>query len=365
MVRTLTLLLCVLLFQAEAQQSQKSFHLYLIGDAGEPGVKNASYKKFLQQQLSTDSIPSAIVFLGDNIYPHGMPDKKDQDRKNAEDVLLAELDLANGFQGTIFFVPGNHDWKRGKKDGFQYILNQQAWIDSLHNNKIQTEPKNGCPGPFEISLNENLVLVLINTQWWLHKKEKPEGKASTCTCKTSAEVIVQLDDILKRNRNRQVVLAGHHPALSYGEHGGVYTWKDHIFPLTDLNKSLYLPLPIVGSIYPLYRKIFGSSQDLAHPHYKQFSNGLMNLLKKYPGVIYATGHDHSLQYIVKDEVHYIVSGAGSKVSQVKKKGYSQYAASQLGYVRLTVNQMGNSTLQYITVDHIAFEKTIDSFAKPR
>lgn len=363
MLRTLTLLFFAFVFAAGAQSPEKNFHLYLIGDAGEPDVKHASYKKFLQQQLTSDTVPSAIIFLGDNIYPQGMPDKESSDRKGAEDILLSQLDLALGFKGNIFFVPGNHDWKRGKKDGLQYVLNQQAWVESLRNEKIHLLPMNGCPGPIEIPLSENLVLVVINTQWWLHKKEKPEGEISTCECKNSNEVMTRLNDILKRNQGKRIVVAGHHPALTYGEHGGVYTWKDHIFPLTDVVKFLYIPLPIVGSLYPLSRQIFGSSQDVAHPRYKKFRTDLMKLFEQYPGVIYATGHDHSLQYSVKDSVHYVVSGAGSKVSQVKKKGYAQYAASQLGYVRLTVSQSGNSTVEYIAVDQISFQRTISPINK--
>src|SRR6478735_3215169 len=241
-----------------AQINSDDFHLYLIGDAGKVNEVNAAYKKFLQQQLNNDTVPSAIVFLGDNIYPKGMPEEGSRARKKTEEIMLAQIALANNFNGKIFFVPGNHDWKGGRKDGLQFILNQQAWVDSLHNDRIQVLPNNGCPGPIEIPLSDKLVLIVIDTQWWLHPWEKPEGETSTCECKTPAEVVVQLDDMLRRNKNKRIVVAGHHPVITYGEHGGVYSFKDHIFPFTGLKENLYIPLPIIGSIYPLYRQIFGS-----------------------------------------------------------------------------------------------------------
>ncbi len=334
------------------------FRLYFIGDAGELAVRDAPYKKFLQQQLNNDTVLSAVVFLGDNIYPKGMPDERNRQRKNAENILSEQLDLTSGYSGNIFFVPGNHDWKNGGVKGLEYVKNQQAWVDSLKRSNIKVLPSNGCPGPVEVPLQENLVLVIIDTQWWLHPWNKPAGETSICDCKTPADVIVQLDDILRRNQNKRVVVAGHHPLVTYGEHGGVYSIKDHVFPLTDLNGNLYIPLPIVGSIYPLYRKIFGSTQDMAHPRYKQFSNGLIKILEQYPGVIYAAGHDHSLQYSVKDSIHYVVSGAGSKTSYVKKKGYAQYVASEMGYARLSLTHAGNTNIEYVAGNQISFKKDI-------
>src|SRR5688572_29675586 len=129
MPRIFTLLVLLLLsFAVGAQVDQDNFHLYLIGDAGKLDLVNPSYRKFLQQQLNNDTIPSAIIFLGDNIYPKGMPDEQNQKRKKAEDILRAQLSLANNFRGKVFFVPGNHDWKRGSRDGLQQVLNEQAWV---------------------------------------------------------------------------------------------------------------------------------------------------------------------------------------------------------------------------------------------
>jgi predicted phosphodiesterase len=345
-------------FRVSAQHTNDyKFHLYLIGDAGEPTIKNVAYKKLLQQQLSSDA-PSAIVFLGDNIYPNGMPDEGNRQRKNAEDILTEQIDIAGGFTNNIFFVPGNHDWKKGHRKGLDYVMNQQAWVDSLKRENIKLLPGNGCPGPVEVPLSEYLVLVIIDTQWWLHRWRKPEGDASRCACKAPADVIVKIEDIIKRNSGKHVIIVGHHPIITYGEHGGVYSFKDHIFPLVNLNKNLYIPLPIVGSIYPLYRKFFGSRQDIAHSRYRQLSSRLMELFEKHPRVIYAAGHEHSLQYNVKDSIYYIVSGAGSKTSFVKKKKYAQYVASQMGYVRLSINGSREAELEFISENQITFRKNI-------
>lgn len=350
-VRLLLILAPIQLF------AQNNFHVYLIGDAGLKSVKNASYKKLLQQQVN-DSVPSAIVFLGDNIYPKGMPPAGNRKRAEAEEILQASIDLVPGFKGPMIFVPGNHDWKRGRPDGINFIHYQQAWLDSLHRDNIKLLPQNGCPGPVEIPLSDKVVLIVIDTQWWLQPWEKPEGETSLCDCKTQADLIVQLDDALRRNQHKRVIVAAHHPVITYGEHGGVYSLKDHIFPFTDLNKKLYIPLPVVGSLYPLYRKIFGSIQDTSHPEYRKLKEQMMAVLEQYPGVIYASGHDHSLQFIEKDDVHYIISGGGSKSGTAKKKKYSKYAEEALGYVRVSIRNNIESNVEYIANDHISFQKVI-------
>lgn len=337
--------------------AQDNFNVYLIGDAGLKTVQNAAYKKILQQQLN-DSVPSAIVFLGDNIYPKGMPGSNSRKRAEAEEILKASIDLAPGFTGPMIFIPGNHDWKGGRPDGINFIRNQQAWLDSLHRDNVKLLPQNGCPGPVEVPLSDQVVLIVIDTQWWLHLWDKPEGETSLCDCKTQADLIVQLDDALRRNQNKRVIVAAHHPVITYGEHGGVYSLKDHIFPFTDLNKKLYIPLPVVGSLYPMYRKIFGNIQDTSHPEYRKLKEQMMALLEQYPGVIYASGHDHSLQFIEKDSVHYVISGGGSKSGTAKKKKYSQYAEQALGYVRVSVKHNTESNIEYVANDRVSFTKTI-------
>ena len=49
------------------------FSLFLIGDAGEPDVGATDNIKLLKKQLDQAGEKSAVVFLGDNIYPKGMP----------------------------------------------------------------------------------------------------------------------------------------------------------------------------------------------------------------------------------------------------------------------------------------------------
>ena len=111
--------------------------------------------------------------------------------------------------------------------------------------------------------------------------------------------------------------------------------KQHLFPLTDANKKLYVPLPIAGSLYPIYRRYIGSKEDMSHPLYKRLRKRLIDIFKKYDNLIYAAGHDHNLQYIFKHNQHFIVSGAGSKVKHVQKHSDAIFTHAHKGFYNLS------------------------------
>jgi hypothetical protein len=109
-------------------------------------------------------------------------------------------------------------------------------------------------------------------------------------------------------------------------------------------------MPVIGSIYPLYRKWFGNIQDTAHPQYKEFANAIKSLMVKYPGSIYVAGHEHALQYSVDDNVHYVVSGSGSKTEYVRKKKSALFADDVIGFAKLSIHEDGSVTTTFFHVD---------------
>lgn len=141
----------------------------------------------------------------------------------------------------------------------------------------------------------------------------------------------------------------HHPLYTHGRHGGYFTLKQHIFPLTDVSPGLYIPLPVIGSIYPVSRAWFGNIQDIKHPQYKNFISKMEEALKQHPNVIDAAGHDHNLQLLQHDSITYIVSGGGSKKVQVKKGKYSLFAKEELGFAVIEVSADGKVDIKFFTV----------------
>src|SRR5690606_1044652 len=127
---------------------------------------------------------------------------------------------------------------------------------------------------------------VYDSEWWLFPFEKLDPDAD-CECTTEQEVLDKLEELLFKNRDKTILLTSHHPFQSYGVHGGYYSFKDHLFPLTAVKKNLYIPLPVIGSLYPLLRStIFLNPEDMPHPTYQRLINEVQEVFEGFPNVFY-------------------------------------------------------------------------------
>ncbi|HTI89347.1 MAG TPA: metallophosphoesterase, partial [Puia sp.] len=231
--------------------------LFLVGDAGELKDGHHPVCDWLKQHVDWNDSSNVLVYLGDNVYPRGVPADGSAGLDDAKRILDYQLSVVAGKKARAFFVPGNHDWRQGRPGGWQQVKNEEDYIMSLGMANVDYLPKGGCPGPVAVEVGEKVVLVGMDSQWWLQDENQRPGVESACDCKDGKAIINALHDIIGTYPDKLIVLAMHHPLYTHGEHGGYYTIKQHIFPLTDLNPGLWIPLPLIGSIYPITRGVFG------------------------------------------------------------------------------------------------------------
>ncbi|KXX70652.1 metallophosphoesterase [Flammeovirga sp. SJP92] len=318
--------------------------VFLIGDAGLATKDDEVLQSFFEQINRNNNKNSTVIFLGDNVYPHGLENVGEKRRKEGEEILKAQLESLKSFKGNVFMVPGNHDYNRGKKNGLERLRNEEKFVNAILGDSTLA-PFDGCPDPVEIPLNDEVTLLLIDTQWLIFDYiEKAEYNG--CQYRTVDDALIAIQDIVSRNKDKKLIVAGHHPVVTYGEHGGVFRAKDHLFPLTSFASWAYVPLPVVGSIYPIARKSGVNRQDTGNKVNQKMVSSFQNIFKNHPNIIYASGHEHTLQYNIKDNVHYIVSGSGSKTSFVKKGKYSKFAQSTKGFSKVTFEKGGATNIQY-------------------
>lgn len=317
------------------QNPEPKFRIYLIGDAGEMQEgKHPVIEDLLIKLQSEPEIPTHLIYLGDNIYPLGLPKKSDKSRREAETILRTQLDVYSDLSGKIWMIPGNHDWEKGKSGGQEAIFRAEKFVEEHYPaGKVQWVPGSACPGPEWVSLDEQTLLVILDSQWWLHSNDKP-GEDSDCEYKTEEEILGELATEFQLNQDKTILVAMHHPMRAYGPHNGGYSWKDHLFPLRALSPDLYIPLPVLGSIFPLYRTWFGDVQDIPHPKYQAMIHSLDQLFKQHPHVIQVSGHEHGLFYTQEESTHYIVSGAGAKHTTIRKNNPATFTYAEQGYASL-------------------------------
>lgn len=333
-------------------QTKPIYSVYLIGDTGDPllGKPDPVFTS-LKAQLDQESENSSLIFLGDNIYHNGLPpeDRLDEDRKKAESKILVQLKAVENFKGKIYFIPGNHDWNNAKKDGIDYIHAQEEFIEFFFDNKDVFLPDHGCPGPEKKKLGDKAVLIAMDSQWWLHPHPDDYSKHNTCKNKDFGDITMELVEMLDEESDKWIIVALHHPLYSEGSHNGFYTLLDHLFPLTVFSSSFYLPLPILGSLHPFYRSVFGAKQDMVHPLYQFYISEILKATEGRKNIMFVSGHEHNLQYFKKDDNHFIKSGSGSKSSPLPSNSEALFSSDHKGFAKIEFYEDRDVRLKYFTL----------------
>jgi len=312
---------------------------YLIGDAGKSpkgGMSNglALFDEHIKNKKTDDDV---LVFLGDNIYPAGLPKKGEEGRDKAVNALDGQIKATKNFKGKTVFIPGNHDWYANGLDGLE---RQEDYIDdALGKNTFQ--PENGCPLE-SIDVSEDVQLIVIDSQWYLENWNKHPTINDKCEIKTRERFFLELEGELKKAQNKTVVFAMHHPMYTNGIHGGYYAAKKHLYPFQSKT-----PLPILASLITQIRTQGGVSiQDRYNERYNNLMNRIETMALEYNNIVFASGHEHTLQYIENGGIKQIVTGSGAKESGAALSYNGLFSTGKQGFVELNIYKDGETYASY-------------------
>ena len=325
--------------------------LFLVGDAGAPAARFEPVLAALAADIARNEAPAIVAFLGDNVYPSGMPQRGHADRAEAERRLSAQIEAAVEPGGEAIFIPGNHDWNYAGERGLERVREQERFVEAVGAGRARFLPDNGCAGPVALDIGERLRLIAIDTQWWL---QDPAARAdgAPCPARTESEIVAALGRLLHDAGARHVIALGHHPLQTGGSHGGHFTVTQHLFPLRGFASWAWLPLPGFGSIYPLARRAGISDQDLAGDRNRRMRAALESAMRVDPPLAFVSGHEHNLQLLEGTSARWIVvSGGGihGHATAVRRLDATLFAAARSGYIRLDVQSDGRVRLGVIVV----------------
>ena len=310
----------------EKPKDAPQWQVLLVGDAGDSTLSPWHPTLALTAELASE-LPNktTVMMLGDNIYLSGFPNLDEgETRYSADQMLLidtlnAQLQIAARSGAELFLVPGNHDWYAEQVD--TQAEHVQSYADRSAA-KVALVPwtKGQVPSP-EVVHRPGLSLVFLDSQWLIAADQTNFG-----------QVIGELDSKIKQIEteypNNTILVTAHHPLQTMGPHAQYYTSRVYAF------------------VMELIQIFFQVDQDLHHPPYQKLISGLSDVLEGNDKIIYAAGHEHSLQ-VFKDNGHgpkfHLVSGAAnqSKVSGVGHNANTQFAVSQEGFMRLSIYPQGN------------------------
>jgi hypothetical protein len=272
----------------ELEPTQIETTLFLIGDAGQPDAHAVGAPlDSLALHASLAPERALIVFLGDNVYPEGVPEEGSAEWADARRRLAAQVyAVPRGARGI--FLPGNQDWAGETAFGLYSIRLQEQMLAALAEGRdVRMLPGNGCPGPVTLDFGR-LRLIALDTQWWLHDYILRDADSN---CATDVATVTNRlrADVQAPRAGQIVVVAGHHPLMTGGMHGGY-----------------------CGISGP-FRRFGGRTQDIMSKSNRTMRDSLEAAFRGRPPLVYAAGHEHNLQVLRggRSVEYLLVSGAGS------------------------------------------------------
>ena len=335
------------------ETSSKLLHeVVIIGDAG--NADQPQSKKLLQEvetYLKDSQRKATLLFIGDNIYPLGMPKEGKPNRKIAEDKLNQQIALAKSVNGKTIFLAGNHDWYHGL-DGLQ---EQKDYVENALGKKSFLPRKYEAIDAVEI--NDQLTIITIDSEWFIQNWDKHPTINEESFIKTREDFFEEFRSLINKNQNKITLVAIHHPMVSNGNHGGYFSARQHLYPYKNV------PLPVLGTIGNYLRKTSGASPaDTQHTYYRMLVDRLTTITKNQEQVVFVSGHEHNLQYIEQDGIKQVISGAGSKTEEARSVQKSSFSVGKLGFATLKVYENNKVDVALHTLENekvaTAFEKTI-------
>tara|TARA_R110002072_G_scaffold125944_3_gene262652 strand:+ start:185536 stop:189201 length:3666 start_codon:yes stop_codon:yes gene_type:complete len=311
--------------QQTTNTSKKPVHTFYVAgglgtseNGGDPAILNK-----LSEQLTNAAKNSTLLFTGDYI-------SEEYTNESYNQLLLQkQLDLANGFKGKTYFVPGDHEWSSAKTKQIEWV---EDYIKDNDLKKIEVEPNNVCPLEYR-KISEEIDMILIDSQWYISNWDRVEGMNQKCTdIKTQRRFIEELEGMIKDARKKNLVIVMHHPVFSNGMYANNY--------MGGMNT----------------KKVF-------FRRYQELAINVAALVQELDRVTIISGHEESLQYLTsKNKMHQVISGSlGSAAKtnleegalttiggQLNYKG--QYSYGKQGFAVVTFFEDGSSTVSFVTAD---------------
>ena len=278
-------------------KDKKILRFIVMGDWGRYGTPQQKAVANAMSKAATQKPCDFIIAVGDNFYDDGVLSLDDTHwRKSFENVYNAP-----SLQKNWYVALGNHDYGGNPQIQVEYSKISKIWKMPVRYYKIPQYAPN-----IDIFVLDTTPIVWENDNPSLERRKKLAGQ-------DVKKQLRWIENELKSSRAATKIVIGHHTIFSGGkEHG-------------DGNEMIAHVLPI---------------------------------LKKYNVKAYINGHDHDLQYIVRDGFSTITSGAASDTRDVKPVNGTKFCKSELGFVMMEIED-SEIRFQFINAENkILYENKI-------
>ena len=329
----------------EAPSGVLEYSTFLVGDLGYDYDRGLTTLEAMIAAMPQGKKQSSLLLLGDITGRDGLT--KD---KNSNEVahLGAIIDRLQRVPGKVYYTPGENEI--GRNGQFSRLERLEEFFKDNSEKKVRFMPNNACSGPDDEELYDRVGLIGVNTAWYLADWDRDEEVSEGCDYTNRDAMTFALADEIKGYRDQVKIVMMHHPLQSNGNRGGQYSFKQHLFPLTDLIPGAYVPLPVVGSIFRLIQGVGGGDQDINNLRYQNFIRKVKAGIDDEVNVIFVSGHEHNLMLAHEEEYIKVTAGSGSVRGPATGGNDANYAHGAIGYSRLDFYDSGSVYVGFYTVD---------------
>lgn len=283
-----------------------SHTFYATGNIGtiENNENNSVLKAISSQMINDEN--ATLLLLGNNSSDKGFSKNEEEGKQN----INSYSGILKSLSDRIVFIPGSSDWNSGLKG----LKRQEEYLENVFSNKNIFQPEKGCPLK-KIKINEDVDVLILDSQWALSDWNTITNINDDCYIKSKLDFYIEVEHEIIKSQGKTVLVALYHPIASYGKYGNPYS--------------------------------FGiNSQMLNNKHYKEFSTRLFTIAQQSKNVVFVSGHEQNMQYIIDKKVPVIISGAGGKIVAAKKGRKSKGTFNEHGFSKITEYKDGGMWVSF-------------------
>ena len=271
-----------------------SHTFYATGNLGISNYnENNTIVTALKNALQEDN-NSTLLLLGNNVSKNGFLKDDVISKKNIDSYA----NILKPFSDRIVMLPGHTDWKSGLKG----LKAQEEYLENVFNNKDVFQPEKGCPIE-KIEINDDVDLLILDSQWAIGDWDNIPNINDHCDIKNKTEFYVEVEHEIVKSQGKTVLIAAYHPIASYGKYGNSFSF----------------------GIDP---------QKLNNKYYKEYSERLLTIAQQSKNVVFLSGHEQNMQFIIDKNIPVIISGAGGEIENAKKGRKSLAAINEKGFSKI-------------------------------
>jgi acid phosphatase len=257
---------------------EEAAEFLIVGDWGRRGTHHQ--REVAAQMAKTAKRRNSrwVISVGDNFYDDGVQSTSDSHWQESFEQVYS----AAALQVPWYVALGNHDYRGVPQAQIDYAANSSRWRMPARYYQVSGR-QIGAP---------QLDLFVIDTSPLVHAyREKVHSViAANIADQDTAEQLRWLDESLSKSEAPWKMVVGHHTLHSGGSaHGDTQELVEQVKPL----------------------------------------------LLQHGVQAYINGHDHDLQHLYRDGIHFLCCGAGSEARPVQAVSGTVFCAQKSGFVAVS------------------------------